>query len=133
VDELERCYPPLPDDRVMENLAAICATYRNSGHHLLFLTATIENDEYGKKLLAATGTKSHLLIRLEADPATLARRIRGREPADWSGLDELVADAVRLSADMQALGGVGLVLDSTTQQVDVLVAQIHDAITRAVK
>ena len=128
VDELERCYPPLRDDRVLDNLATVCANFRESGHDLLFVTATIETDEYRLDLLAATGATSHLLIRLEADPATLTRRIRAREPADWSGLEQLAADAVRLAVDIRALAGVGLVLDTTNRELHALVTRVHQAI-----
>jgi broad-specificity NMP kinase len=128
VDELERCYPPLRDDRVLDNLATVCANFRESGHDLLFVTATIETDEYRLDLRAATDATSHLLIRLEADPATLTRRIRAREPAGWSGLEQLAADAVRLAVDIRALAGVGLVLDTTNRELHALVTRVHQAI-----
>ena len=37
------------------------------------------------------GADAHAVVRLDAEPATLARRIIDREPEGWSELDELVA------------------------------------------
>ena len=128
VDELERCYPPRDEARVLENLATICASYRDTGYELLFVTATIEADAYRERLLAAVGATAHLLIRVEADPGTLERRIREREPVEWSGTDGLVAAAIRLAAEMPSLGGVDLVLSTEQQPPAVLAAQIRDAI-----
>ena len=128
VDELERCYPPRDEARVLENLATICASYRDTGYELLFVTATIETDAYRDRLLPAVGATAHLLIRLEADPGTLERRIRAREPVEWSGTDALVAAAVRLAAEMPRLAGVDLVLSTEQHPPAVLAAQIRAAI-----
>ncbi|MDP1008118.1 hypothetical protein, partial [Klebsiella pneumoniae] len=75
VDELERCYPPLGTERAIAHVGMLCASYREAGYELLFLTATVEDDDYGRALLAATGAEGHLLARLEADPDTLRTRI----------------------------------------------------------
>ncbi len=128
VDELERCYPPRDEARVLENLATICASYRDSGYELLFVTATIETDAYRERLLAAVGATAHLLIRLAADPSTLERRIRAREPVDWSGTDALVAAAGRLAGEMPSLSGIDLVLSTEQRAPAVLAAQIEAAI-----
>ena len=104
VDELERCYPPLGTERAIAHVGMLCASYRDAGYELLFLTATVEDDDYGRALLAATGAEGHLLARLEADPDTLRTRIIEREPAGWAGLDELVeavTTAGRFDADAQ--------------------------------
>lgn len=128
VDELERCYPPLGEARVLANLAAICAGYRDAGHGLLFVTATIEDDAYGRRLLNAVGATGHLLVRLEAEPGTLRRRIREREPEGWSGLDELLAASEQLAARMPGLGGVGLVLSTERAAPDELAPRVEAAI-----
>ncbi len=51
-------------------------------------------------MLRAVDCDAHLVVRLEANPATLVTRIRAREPASWSGLEGLVAHAQTLAADM---------------------------------
>ena len=57
VDELERCYPPLGTERAIAHVGMLCASYRDAGYELLFLTATVEDDDYGRALLAATGAE----------------------------------------------------------------------------
>lgn len=63
VDELERCYPPLDEARVLANLATICAAFRDTGYDLLFVTATIESDADGERLFAAVGGCPALNVR----------------------------------------------------------------------
>lgn len=112
VDELERCYPPLGTERAIAHVGMLCASYREAGYELLFLTATVEDDYYGRALLAATGAEGHLLARLEADPDTLRTRIIEREPAGWAGLDELVEASQLLAGSMPTLSGVDVVLST---------------------
>jgi hypothetical protein len=90
----------------------LCASYREAGYELLFLTATVEDDDYGHALLAATGAEGHLLARLEADPDTLLARIVEREPAGWAGLDDLVEASQLLAGSMPTLSGVDVVLST---------------------
>ncbi|KAA2265667.1 ATP-binding protein [Solihabitans fulvus] len=131
VDELERCYPPLDEQHLFANLATICAAYREVGHDLMFVTATVEHDAYGERLLAAVGADAHLLVRLDAEPATLESRIRAREPAGWSGLEELVESSARLATELRGLGGVGLVLSTERATPDEVAARIEAAIGAA--
>lgn len=112
LDHLERCYPPLPAATTMAHAAALASSFRRAGHDLLFVTATLETDAYGAALLDALGADDRLLVRLTAEPDTLERRIRAREPASWSGLDGLVAAARRLVVTMSDLSGVDLVLST---------------------
>ena len=81
VDELGRCYPPLDRERVLAHLSMLCASYREAGYSLLLLTATVEDDGYGEGLLKAADARERLIVRLEAEPSTLERRLRARDPA----------------------------------------------------
>ena len=112
VDELERCYPPLGAERAISHVGMLSASYRDAGYGLLFLTATVAADDYGRARLAATGAEGHLLARLEADPDTLRTRIIEREPAGWAGLDELVEASQLLAGSMPTLSGVDVVLST---------------------
>ncbi|PBC43612.1 hypothetical protein CJ178_20200 [Rhodococcus sp. ACPA4] len=112
VDELERCYPPLGPERAIAHVEMLCTSYREVGYELLFLTATVEDDDYGRALLAATAADGHLLVRLEADPDTLRNRIIEREPANWAGLEQLVEASRLLAGSMPSLIGVDLVLST---------------------
>lgn len=105
VDELSRCYPPLDPDRATEHLRLLAESFREAGYELLIVTATPEDRRGAIDTLDATGGESLLLVRLEADPATLTQRIEAREPQGWSGLAELVESARRLAGSMAAIGG----------------------------
>lgn len=96
VDELERAYPPLPQDRVFAHVAALSRSYREAGYPLLIVTATIEDAAYDEALREAVGAGELLVVALTASAATLERRIRAREPESWSGLESLVDASRRL-------------------------------------
>jgi len=124
VDELERCYPPLDQERVLAHVAMLCSSFRAGGHDLLIVTATIEHDRYGERLLQATGAGRRLVVRLEARTSTLESRIRAREPASWSGLEALVVSARRLAGGMTALRDVDLVLSTEGDDADAVATRI---------
>ena len=65
------------------------------------------------------------MVRLEAEPATLDRRIREREPAGWSGLEELVSAATRLAGAMPALCGIDLVFSTKDRSREEVAARIR--------
>jgi predicted kinase len=120
LDELERSYPPLDTARVFRHVALLAGSYREAGHTLLLVTATIEDDEYGEALSAATDAHHQLTVRLDAEPDTVRRRVLDREPETWSGRDELADDAHRLADSMRGLTCVDLVLSTEgTIPVDV--------------
>lgn len=112
VDELERAYPPLPDERVFAHVSARCCSYREADHRLLLITVTIEGAGYGDGLLAAVGADEWLVVALTASPTTLERRIRAREPATWSGLEDLVMSAAALAREVPRAIRSNLILDT---------------------
>ena len=124
VDELERCYPPLDQERVLAHVAMLCASFRAGGYELLIVTATIEHDRYGERLLQATGSGRRLVVRLEAEATTLERRLRAREPAGWSGLEALVESSRRLAGSMTALRDVDLVLSTEGDDAEAVATRI---------
>jgi AAA domain-containing protein len=128
LDELQRCYPPLDRGRLLAHLGMLCRSYGEAGHDLLLLAATLEDDAYADAVLEAAGTDEHLVVRLEASPATLERRLRSREPPGWVGLPELVRSSRRLAAGMKALGGVELVLSTEGTEPRQVAAQLEAAL-----
>jgi len=124
VDELERTHPPLGRDRALAHLALLSGSFLTAGYHLLVVTATVEDDDYWRGVLDACGNGAHLLVRLEAPPLVLERRIRAREPAGWSGLGALVAASARLARTMVDLSGVDLVLSTDGQAPEDVAARI---------
>jgi predicted kinase len=128
LDELARSYPPLSEERLMAHLALLSGSYREAGYDLLLISATVEDDDFGEEILQAAGADERMLVRLEATPATLKRRLRAREPETWSGLPELVESSERLAETMKALSGVDLVLSTEDQPADQVAARLATAV-----
>jgi hypothetical protein len=128
LDELERSHPPLDRRRAMAHLEHLCRSFREAGHDLLIVTATIEDDDYATAVLGAVGPGRRLVARLEAEPATLERRITEREPQEWSGLGGLLDSARRLAATMPALTDVDLVVDTDVNDQVAAAAFVRDAV-----
>ena len=84
-----------------EHLRAWCDSHRRAGATLL---RRGRGDRVRRRtwrdVLAALGADDHLLVRLEAEPATLRRRIIAREPEGWFGLDHLLNEMEQLHAPM---------------------------------
>ncbi len=120
VDELAWAFP-FPDlAGRCEHLRAWSESHARAGATLLVVAEVIESDAHLTDVLAALGADDHLLVRLEAEPETLRRRIIAREPEGWFGLDHLLNEMEQLHSSMPALEGVHLVMDTerlTTAQV----------------
>jgi broad-specificity NMP kinase len=110
-----------------EHLRAWREAHQRAGHELLLVAEVIESDAHLSDVLAALGADDHLLVRLEAAPATLRERIVAREPAGWSGLDRLLGETESLAPALAALQGVHLSLDTER----LTLAEIADRIRAA--
>lgn len=111
-DEVAWAYP-FPDlAQRCEHLRAWREAHQRAGHELFVVAEVIESDAHLRDVLAALGADDHLLVRLEAAPATLRERIVAREPPGWSGLERLLAETESLAPALAALDGVHLSLDT---------------------
>jgi broad-specificity NMP kinase len=126
-EALRWAHPALTDEQEMRHLAAMCALFRDAGHRLLLVGQTVETDDDLARLLAAVGADEHVLVRLEAQPSTLAERIVAREPDGWSGLSQLVEHAQELAETMPGLDGVDLVLSTEGQRPEAVAERIRAA------
>jgi hypothetical protein len=111
-EALTSAHPPLEDAQWFEPVRAVCGLYRRFGYALLLVAVTVEGDDDMCRLVAAVGADDYAVVRLEAEPQTLRRRIVEREPDGWSGLDELLAATARLSAVIAGLDGVACALST---------------------
>jgi broad-specificity NMP kinase len=107
-EQLAWGYPWLPEEQAYAVLAEVCRVQRGLGRRLFLVAATTETDEHIAGLLAAIAPDHHTVVCLEATPATAARRVHEREPADWHGRDELVEAARRLATRVPSLQGIDL-------------------------
>jgi hypothetical protein len=112
VDEVAWAYP-FPDVRQRcDHLRVWGDLHRREGHDLLLVAEVIESAAHLSDVLASVGAGDHLLVRLEAAPDTLRRRIVTREPPGWSSLDWLLDDTNKSMVALAGLDGVHLVLDT---------------------
>jgi hypothetical protein len=132
-EALTSAHPPLDEERWFEPIEALCGLYRRLGYPLLLVAVTVESGEDLRRLLAAVGADEHAVVRLEAEPETLHRRIVGREPAGWSGLEELLAASARLSTVIARLGGIGLAVSTEGQRPPVVAERIRDAFAHVLR
>ena len=126
-EALTSTHPPLDDAQWLGHVQAACRLHRSQGQRLLLVAATVETDADLRGVLSAVGADKHVVVRLEAAPATLARRIVEREPEGWSGLDELVAASARLGPVIAGLDGIELALSTEDARARDVAAQIRDA------
>ncbi len=127
VEALVWTHPAVTSEQWTRHVRATCELHRQAGHHLLLVAQTLETDADVTELLAAAAAEQVFLVRLEARPATLVRRIVEREPSTWSGLDALVEHAQELAASMPALSGVDLILSTEGERADDVAARIRAA------
>jgi ribose 1,5-bisphosphokinase PhnN len=125
-EALTSAHPALDDEQWFAPVAAVCRLYRDFGYERLLVAVTIESDHDLRALVDAVSADEHVVVRLEAQPETLRRRIIEREPGGWSGLDELVAASERLSAVITRLGGITLALSTEGQRPEAVAARIRD-------
>jgi GTPase SAR1 family protein len=127
VEALVWTHPAVTREQWARHVRAICELHRQAGHRLLLVAQTLETDADVTELLAAVAADQVFLVRLEARPATLVRRIVEREPPAWSGLDDLVEHAQELAASMPALSGVDLILSTEGERAEDVAARIRAA------
>jgi hypothetical protein len=111
-EALTATHPPLGDAQWFAHVRAACELHRRQGQPLLLVAATVQSAADLRGVIEAVDADEHVVVRLEAEPATLARRIAAREPDGWSGLDGLMAASARLGPIIAALDGVALALST---------------------
>jgi predicted kinase len=127
MDEVSWAYPYPDTGQRAGYLRAVWAAHREDGHDLVLVAEVVESSEQLAELLAAVGADDHLLVRLEASPATMRERIVEREPPGWSGLEHLLAEVDPLAVSQAELEGVHLMLDSERLAPPELAAHIRAA------
>ena len=127
VEALTSAHPPLEGDQWTAPVREACGLYRQFGYELLLVTATVEAQHDLGGVLEAIGADERAVVRLEAEPQTLRRRIVEREPDGWSGLDALLAAADRLAPGIASLDGIALALSTEGEQPDAVARRIRAA------
>ena len=128
VEALTSAHPPLGDEQWTAPMHAVSGLYREFGYELLLVTATVESQHDLDAVLTAIGADEHAVARLEAEPATLRRRIVEREPDGWPGLDALLGSAERLAPVIAGLDGIALAVSTEGEQPEAVAQQIRAAL-----
>lgn len=126
-DEVAWAYPYPSNQERFELLRASWEAHRRAGHDLLLVAEVVESTEELDYVLDAVGADDHLHVLLESSPATLRQRIVEREPANWSGLEHLLAETERWAVVLKQLDGVHLRLDTERLGPDEVTAHIRAA------
>jgi len=126
VEALSWAHPFVSDDQAFLHLAALRQMYENAGYNLILCGATVTSPAYLYGLLGALKADERLVVRLEADPVVLRRRIVEREPPSWSGLPSLLAATAEISATSRLLPDVEGVFPTT----DATPLEIADQVRR---
>ena len=108
-------------------VATVCRLHREAGHRLLLVADTVETEDDLARLLDSIGAHDYLLVRLEARPETLRKRIIEREPEGWWGLPELLDHATALAATMPNLDAFDLVVNTDGERPETVADRIRAA------
>jgi len=127
VEMLVWTHPAMTGEQWARHVRTACDLHREAGHRLLLVAETLETDDEVAALVDVVGADEVFVVRLEAQPATLAERIVEREPPSWSGVDQLVLHAQELAASMPGLTGVDLFLSTEGEQAEDVAARIRAA------
>ncbi len=127
VETLVWTHPALTGAQWARHVRLACELHREAGHRLLLVAQTLETDADVDQLLDAVGADEAILVRLEAEPASLVERITEREPPSWSGLSGLVEHAQQLAGTMPRLARVDLVLSTDGRRAEDVAARIRAA------
>jgi len=115
-------HPALDDQARLRHVRVLCGLLREAGAELLLVGDTIESEAELAALRAAVGAEDVFVVRLRAEPDTLAERIIAREPPHWSGL----ADLVEHARAMPPVGGADLELSTEGQAAEAVAARIRE-------
>ena len=119
--------PPIADEQSFRHLAAIRSMYAEAGYPLILCGATVTSADYLRELLRALATDERLVVRLEASPGMLQKRILEREPPGWSGLPRLLHGVDEIAATSRLLEDIDLVCSTEETTPLSVAAQIRSA------
>ncbi len=119
--------PPVADEQSFRHLATIRGMYAEAGYPLILCGATVTSADYLRELLRVLATDERLVVRLEASPGMLQKRIVEREPPGWSGLPGLLRAADEIAATSRLLEDVDVVCSTEGTMPRSVAAQIRSA------
>jgi len=118
LDHIRRAWPAPEGDRFnheleIANLRALVVNYRRAGIKHFILAGVVEEVGEVARYEAALQSRGLLICRLEADPETLAKRLRLRHGSNLAELDWHLGRAGELAAILRAASIDHLTLDNS--------------------
>ena len=122
LDHISRAWPPPKDDRFnheleLANLRDLVVNYRRAGVEHFILAGVVEEASEIPRYEAALQSSGLLMFRLEADAATLTRRLRLRHADNASELEWHLGRAGELAAILRAASIDHLVVDNSGSSI----------------
>jgi energy-coupling factor transporter ATP-binding protein EcfA2 len=127
VEALAWTHPAIEDAQSFQHLESMCRMYEVAGSRLILVGATATSADYLAAVVEAVGADDYLVVRLEANPLTLRQRLSAREPAEWSGLPQLLDVTEQIALVSRSLEGVHLVCSTEDASPLAVAAQIREA------
>ena len=131
LDHISRAWPPPEGDRFnheleLVNLRDLVVNYRRAGVEHFILAGVIENASEIPRYEAALQSSGLLIGRLEADAATLAKRLRLRHADNPSELEWHLSRAGELAAILRAASVDHLVVDNSGSSITATAAVLKE-------
>ena len=131
LDHISRAWPPPKDDRFnheleMANLRDLVVNYRRAGVEHFILAGVVEEASEIQRYEAALQSSGLLICRLEADAATLTRRLRLRHADNASELEWHLRRAGELEAILRAASIDHLVVDNSASTITKTASIVKD-------
>ena len=126
VEAVAWAHPPIGDGQSLRHLESMCRMHEAAGCRLIIVGATATSADYLSSVVAAVAADDYLVVRLEAGPRTLRRRIIAREPAEWSGLPQLLDAVDEIALVSRSLEDVHLVCSTEDASPLAVATQIRN-------
>ena len=131
LDHISRAWPPPKDDRFnhqleIVNLRDLVVNYRRAGVEHFILAGVIEQAGEILRYEAALQSSGLLICRLEADAATLTRRLRLRHADNASELEWHLNRAGELAAILRGASIDHLVVDNSGSSITKTASIVKD-------
>ncbi|MEO6891542.1 MAG: AAA family ATPase [Ktedonobacteraceae bacterium] len=127
IDSLRWCYPRPPHDRFhtelgMKNLAVVWRNFQVAGAACLVLVDVLESRDVLERYRAAIPGAEFLVVRLRAEPHTLASRVQARELG--SGLEWHLQRTAELATQMDRSQVEDLLVDTEGKSITAIAREI---------
>ena len=131
LDHIRCAWPPPKDDRFnheleIANLRDLVVNYRRAGVEHFILAGVIEEASEIPRYEAALQSSGLLIVRLEADAATLAKRLRLRHADNPSEVEWHLGRAGELAAILRAASVDHLVVDNSGSSITATAAVLKE-------